>query len=130
MSDCQDFLQFGLDPRLLQAIQEMGYEKPTPIQCKAIPLVLEGKDMLAAAQTGTGKTAGFGLPALQNILKDANISMSPARHPVRILVLSPTRELADQTAEALSNFAAKTPLRVGVVYGGVDIKPQDRKSVV
>ena len=68
MSDCQDFLQFGLDPRLLQAIQEMGYEKPTPIQCKAIPLVLEGKDMLAAAQTGTGKTAGFGLPALQNIL--------------------------------------------------------------
>ena len=124
MSDCQDFLQFGLDPRLLQAIQEMGYEKPTPIQCKAIPLVLEGKDMLAAAQTGTGKTAGFGLPALQNILKDANTSMSPARHPVRILVLSPTRELADQTAEALSNFAAKTPLRVGVVYGGVDIKPQ------
>ena len=79
---------------------------------------------MGAAQTGTGKTASFGLPVLQKLLPLANTSTSPARHPVRVLILSPTRELADQTAEALSNYAADTPIRIGVVYGGVDIKPQ------
>lgn len=126
MSDYQDFSHFGLDPRILEAIAEIGFVKPTPIQSKAIPIVLEGKDVMGAAQTGTGKTAGFGLPLLQKILPTANTSVSPARHPVRALVLSPTRELADQTAQALTSYASHTPLRVGVVYGGVDIAPQEQ----
>ena len=124
MAECQNFEQFGLAPNLLSAIKRMGYTKPTAIQCKAIPVVLQGRDVMGAAQTGTGKTASFGLPVLQKLLPLANTSTSPARHPVRVLILSPTRELADQTAEALSNYAADTPIRIGVVYGGVDIKPQ------
>lgn len=124
MAECQDFAQFGLAPNLLSAITRMGYTQPTAIQCTAIPVVLQGRDVMGAAQTGTGKTASFGLPVLQKLLPLANTSTSPARHPVRVLILSPTRELADQTAEALSNYAADTPIRIGVVYGGVDIKPQ------
>jgi superfamily II DNA/RNA helicase len=118
------FSQFALDERILSAIQAMGYVTPTPIQEKAIPLVLTGKDVMGAAQTGTGKTAGYGLPVLQRVLPQANTSASPARHPVRVLVLTPTRELADQVNENLVKYAANTPLRVGVVYGGVDMKPQ------
>ncbi|HRK57990.1 MAG TPA: DEAD/DEAH box helicase, partial [Burkholderiaceae bacterium] len=102
----------------------MGYAQPTPIQAKAIPIVLRGGDVMAAAQTGTGKTAGFGLPLLQRLLVHANASMSPARHPVRALVLVPTRELADQVAENLKQYAADCALRVACVYGGVDIGPQ------
>ena len=124
MAECQDFAQFGLAPNLLSAITRMGYTQPTAIQCTAIPVVLQGRDVMGAAQTGTGKTASFGLPVLQKLLPLANTSTSPARHPVRVLILSPTRELADQTAEALSNYADDTPIRIGVVYGGVDIKPQ------
>lgn len=124
MAECQDFAQFGLAPNLLSAITRMGYTQPTAIQCTAIPVVLQGRDVMGAAQTGTGKTASFGLPVLQKLLPLANTSTSPARHPVRVLILSPTRELADQTAEALSNYADATPIRIGVVYGGVDIKPQ------
>ena len=97
MAECQDFAQFGLAPNLLSAITRMGYTKPTAIQCKAIPVVLQGRDVMGGAQTGTGKTASFGLPVLQKLLPLANTSTSPARHPVRVLILSPTRELADQT---------------------------------
>jgi superfamily II DNA/RNA helicase len=118
------FSQFGLDPRILSAISAMGYVSPTPIQEKAIPLVLSGVDVMGAAQTGTGKTAGYGLLVLQRVLPQANTSASPARHPVRVLVLTPTRELADQVNENLVKYASETPLRVGVVYGGVDMKPQ------
>lgn len=118
------FSDFHLDPRILSAIDRMGYTVPTPIQEKAIPVVLSGCDVMGAAQTGTGKTAGFGLPLLQRILPKANTSMSPARHPVRALILTPTRELADQVSENLKAYAADTPLRVGVVFGGVDIRPQ------
>lgn len=118
------FEQFGLDSRILGAIERMGYREPTPIQLKAIPVVMQGGDVMGAAQTGTGKTAGYGLPMLQRILPKANTSASPARHPVRALVLAPTRELADQVNENLKQYAADTPLRVGVVYGGVDIRPQ------
>ena len=100
MAECQDFAQFGLAPNLLSAITRMGYTQPTAIQCTAIPVVLQGRDVMGAAQTGTGKTASFGLPVLQKLLPLAN------------------------TAEALSNYAADTPIRIGVVYGGVDIKPQ------
>lgn len=124
MTESQDFSSFQLDPRILDAIKAMGYVSPTPIQAKAIPLVLAGRDVMGAAQTGTGKTAGYGLPMLQRILPKANTSASPARHPVRALILAPTRELADQVNENLVAYAAKTGLRVGVVYGGVDIRPQ------
>ena len=124
MSDPKDFTHFGLDPLLLQAVTEMGYATPTPIQAKAIPVVLRGGDVMGAAQTGTGKTAGFGLPMLQRLMPQANASMSPARHPVRGLVLAPTRELADQVGDNLKKYAARTSLRVAVVYGGVDMQPQ------
>lgn len=127
-----EFSCFPLDSHIQAAIAEMGYVHPTPIQVQAIPVVLAGQDVMAAAQTGTGKTAGYGLPALQRILPKANSSMSPARHPVRVLILAPTRELADQVNDNLVRYASKTPLRVGVVYGGVDIKPQSemlRKGV-
>jgi superfamily II DNA/RNA helicase len=124
MSDPKDFTHFDLDPLLLAAITEMGYATPTPIQAKAIPVVLKGRDVMGAAQTGTGKTAGFGLPMLQRLLPNANTSMSPARHPVRGLVLTPTRELAEQVADNIKRYAAKTQLRVAVVYGGVDMDPQ------
>ncbi len=124
MSDYHDFDHFGLDPLLLAAIKEMGYATPTPIQSKAIPVVLKGGDVMGAAQTGTGKTAGFGLPLLQRLLPQANTSMSPARHPVRGLILAPTRELAEQVADNLKKYASKTALRVAVVYGGIDMDPQ------
>ena len=118
------FEQFGLDSRILSAIARMGYREPTPIQAQAIPVVMRGGDVMGAAQTGTGKTAGYGLPLLERILPKANTSASPARHPVRALILTPTRELADQVNENLVKYAADVPLRVGVVYGGVDIRPQ------
>jgi superfamily II DNA/RNA helicase len=124
LSDYHDFDHFGLDPLLLAAIKAMGYATPTPIQSKAIPVVLKGGDVMGAAQTGTGKTAGFGLPLLQRLLPHANPSMSPARHPVRGLILAPTRELADQVADNLKQYASKTALRVTCVYGGVDMDPQ------
>ena len=100
------FESFGLDPRILSAIARMGYSEPTPIQTQAIPVVLKGGDVMGAAQTGTGKTAGFGLPLLARILPKANTSMSPARHPVRALILTPTRELADQVSDNLTAYAA------------------------
>ncbi|MDO4706367.1 MAG: DEAD/DEAH box helicase, partial [Comamonadaceae bacterium] len=81
-----------------RAIAQMGYQDMTPIQEQAIPVVLAGQDVMGAAQTGTGKTAAFSLPLLQRMLKHENSSASPARHPVRALVLLPTRELADQVA--------------------------------
>ncbi|MCZ2439513.1 MAG: DEAD/DEAH box helicase [Burkholderiales bacterium] len=96
----------------------------TPIQAKAIPIVLAGRDVMGAAQTGTGKTAAFSLPLLQKMLRHENASMSPARHPVRALVLAPTRELADQVAANVKNYAQHTQLRSAVVFGGVDMKPQ------
>ncbi|MEO5697063.1 MAG: DEAD/DEAH box helicase [Burkholderiaceae bacterium] len=96
----------------------------TPIQAKAIPIVLAGRDVMGAAQTGTGKTAAFSLPLLHKMLRHENASMSPARHPVRALVIAPTRELADQVAANIKGYAAQTKLRVAVVYGGIDMKPQ------
>ena len=102
----------------------MGYESMTPIQAQAIPVVLTGKDVMGAAQTGTGKTAAFSLPLLQRLLKHENSSTSPARHPVRALVLLPTRELADQVAQQIAMYAKHTKLRSTVVFGGMDMKPQ------
>ncbi len=102
----------------------MGYENMTPIQAQAIPVVLQGRDVMGAAQTGTGKTAAFTLPLLQRMMKHENASTSPARHPVRALVLLPTRELADQVAEQVRLYAKYTQLRSMVVFGGMDMKPQ------
>ncbi len=113
-----------LDPKLLRAVADSGYTAMTPIQAKAIPIVLAGTDVMGAAQTGTGKTAAFSIPLLQRMLKHENSSMSPARHPVRAVVLAPTRELADQVAQNVLAYAKHTNLRVACVFGGVDIKPQ------
>jgi superfamily II DNA/RNA helicase len=113
-----------LDPKLLRAVADSGYRHMTPIQAKAIPVVLAGRDVMGAAQTGTGKTAAFSLPLLQRMLRHENASMSPARHPVRALCLAPTRELADQVANNIKAYAKHTQLRVAVVFGGIDMKPQ------
>ncbi len=113
-----------LDPKLLQAVAEQGYDTMTPIQAKAIPVVLAGRDVMGAAQTGTGKTAAFAIPLLQKMLAHENASMSPARHPVRALVLAPTRELADQVAASIKGYASRTQLRSTVVFGGIDMAPQ------
>ena len=118
------FDSLALDPKLLRAVADSGYESMTPIQAKAIPIVLAGRDVMGAAQTGTGKTAAFSLPLLQKMLRHENASMSPARHPVRALVLAPTRELADQVAANVKNYAKHTLLRSAVVFGGIDMKPQ------
>ena len=118
------FSNLSLAPQLARAVAEMGYETMTPIQEQAIPVVLEGKDVMGAAQTGTGKTAAFALPLLQRMMKHENASTSPARHPVRALVLLPTRELAVQVAEQVELYAKYTNLRSAVVFGGMDMKPQ------
>ncbi len=119
-----NFADFNLDPKILKAVAEQGYTQATPIQAKAIPVVLEGRDVMGAAQTGTGKTAAFTLPIIQKLLPNANASTSPARHPIRALILTPTRELSDQVADNASLYAKHTDLRTAVVFGGVDIKPQ------
>jgi superfamily II DNA/RNA helicase len=118
------FAQLQLAAPLARAVAEMGYESMTPIQAQAIPVVLQGRDVMGAAQTGTGKTAAFSLPLLQRMLKHESSSTSPARHPVRALVLLPTRELADQVAQAIKDYAKYTLLRSAVVFGGIDMKPQ------
>ncbi len=118
------FDTLALDPKLLAAVADSGYTSMTPIQAKAIPIVLEGRDVMGAAQTGTGKTAAFTLPLLQRMMNHENASASPARHPVRALVLTPTRELAVQVAESVAKYAKRSSLRSMVVFGGVDMKPQ------
>ncbi len=118
------FDALGLAAPLLKAVQETGYTTPTPIQAKAIPLALQGLDLMAGAQTGTGKTAAFALPILQKLLPFASSSTSPAKHPIRALVLTPTRELAIQVEESIKVYAKHTPLKSLVVFGGVDIKTQ------
>jgi superfamily II DNA/RNA helicase len=118
------FSKLSLAEPLMRAVAEMGYETMTPIQAQAIPVVLSGQDVMGAAQTGTGKTAAFALPLLQRMLKHENASTSPARHPVRALVLLPTRELADQVAQQVKLYAKYTNLRSAVVFGGMDMKPQ------
>ncbi|HEY9529967.1 MAG TPA: DEAD/DEAH box helicase [Burkholderiales bacterium] len=105
-------------------MDELGYETATPIQEQAIPVVLSGRDLMAGAQTGTGKTAAFALPILQRLSPHASSSASPARHPVRALILTPTRELAVQVAGSFRDYGRHVPLRSTVVYGGVDMNAQ------
>jgi ATP-dependent RNA helicase RhlE len=118
------FASLGLADELLRAVADQGYEQATPIQEQAIPVILEGRDIMAGAQTGTGKTAGFTLPLLNRLKPFASSSTSPARHPVRALILTPTRELALQVEESVRTYGKYLPLRSTVVYGGVHISTQ------
>ncbi|MGE0810485.1 MAG: DEAD/DEAH box helicase, partial [Immundisolibacter sp.] len=115
------FATLGLRAELCRAVSAHGYDTPTPIQQQAIPVILDGKDVLAAAQTGTGKTAGFSLPMLQRLAE----SDQPARpKSVRALVLTPTRELAAQVGQSVKDYGAGLRLRSAVIFGGVGINPQ------
>jgi ATP-dependent RNA helicase RhlE len=116
------FASLGLRAELLRALTGEGYETPTPVQAQAIPPILQGRDVLAGAQTGTGKTAAFTLPLLQRLLSPTQ-SASP-RRPVRALVLTPTRELAAQVEESVRVYGQYLPLRTAVIFGGVGINPQ------
>ncbi len=118
------FSQLGLGQEIVSALSEQGYETPTPIQLAAIPKALAGHDLLAAAQTGTGKTAAFMLPSLERLKRYANASTSPAMHPVRMLVLTPTRELADQIDQNTKSYIKNLPLRHTVLFGGVSMDKQ------
>ncbi len=116
------FKELGLAAELCQAVSSQGYSSPTAIQSKAIPLVLRGGDLLAGAQTGTGKTAAFTLPLLQRLYLSE--STAPKRRAPRALVLTPTRELAAQISESVNDYGANLPLRSTVIFGGVNINPQ------
>ncbi len=122
------FSSLALDPQILRAVEEQGYTEPTPIQVQAIPHILAGRDLMAMAQTGTGKTAAFTLPLLQRLLPHASSSASPARHPIRALILTPTRELAIQVEESVVTYSKHVPLRSTVVYGGTDIRTQKTRA--
>lgn len=115
------FTELGLSADILRAVSERGYSAPTPIQIKAIPLVLQGLDILAGAQTGTGKTAGFTLPMLQILSEN---STKESSRPIRALVLTPTRELAAQVAESVKTYSKYLSIRSTVIFGGVKINPQ------
>ncbi len=116
------FDTLGLSAELLRAVAEQGYSEPTPVQRQAIPVILEGRDILAGAQTGTGKTAGFTLPLLQHL--STRPQQHKGRRPVRALILTPTRELAAQVAESVNTYGKHLPLSSMVIFGGVKINPQ------
>lgn len=118
------FAALGLIEPLLRALDGLGYQTPTPVQAQAVPAVLKGRDLLAAAQTGTGKTAGFALPLLQKLLQEGP---QVAANSIRALVLVPTRELAEQVHESFRVYGQHVPLRTAVAYGGVSINPQMMK---
>jgi ATP-dependent RNA helicase RhlE len=115
------FNTLGLSAELLRAVADEGYRNPTPIQLQAIPAILEGRDIMAGAQTGTGKTAGFALPLLQRLSARAE---GTSRRVIRTLILTPTRELAAQVEESVRTYGKYLPLKSAVIYGGVSINPQ------
>jgi len=115
------FSTLGLSAEILRAVSDKGYTKPTPVQSRAIPVILDGKDILAGAQTGTGKTAGFALPLLQLLSKSSG---TKAKNSVRALILSPTRELAAQVEESVAAYGKYLPLKSAAFFGGVKINPQ------
>ena len=117
------FDSLGLSAELLRAVKEQGYDTPTPIQSRAIPVVLSGRDLMGAAQTGTGKTAGFTLPLLQRLQTSPGPN-GGHRHPVRALILTPTRELAAQVGESVSAYGKHLRFHSAVIFGGVNINPQ------
>ncbi len=114
------FSELGLVPEILRSIAEQGYETPTPIQSQAIPVVISGRDLMACAQTGTGKTAGFTLPILDRLAR----SKSTGPRKIRVLILTPTRELAAQVGESVGTYGAHLPFRSLVIFGGVGMNPQ------
>ncbi|PIT17552.1 RNA helicase [Snodgrassella alvi] len=118
------FANLGLSQEIVSALTDQGYQEPTPIQHAAIPKALAGMDLLAAAQTGTGKTAAFMLPSLERLKCYANSSTSPAMHPVRMLVLTPTRELADQIDQNVQGYLKNLSLRQTVLFGGMNMELQ------
>ncbi len=117
------FKILGLQPELLQAIDEQGYTEATPIQIQAIPLILKGNDILAGAQTGTGKTASFTLPLLQLLMNNHQ----PQKRAIRTLILTPTRELAAQVADSVQTYGKYLPLKAQVIFGGVNINMQIKR---
>ena len=121
------FDSLGLSAEILRAVSEKGYTTPTPIQQQAIPLVLEGRDLMGGAQTGTGKTAGFTLPLLQRLMDTDK--PHKGRRPLRCLILTPTRELAAQVHESVQTYGRHLPLKSAVVFGGVSINPQKMKLI-
>jgi ATP-dependent RNA helicase RhlE len=121
------FDNLGLRAELVRAVSEKGYDTPTPIQSQAIPLVLEGRDLMGSAQTGTGKTAGFTLPLLQRLA--ATPPPQQGRRPIRALVVTPTRELAAQVHDSIVNYGRHLSLKSTVVFGGVSINPQKQKLI-
>ncbi|GGC01299.1 DEAD/DEAH box helicase [Pseudoduganella buxea] len=121
------FSQLGLSDAILRAVTETGYTAPTPIQSQAVPAVLNGGDLLAGAQTGTGKTAGFTLPVLHRLSTDAfgsKLTSNTSPRPIRALILTPTRELAAQVEESVKVYGKYTRLNSAVIFGGVSINPQ------
>lgn len=121
------FDSLGLNAELHRAVSEKGYNTPTAIQQKAIPIILEGRDLMGGAQTGTGKTAGFTLPLLQRLQNSTR--PNKGRRPIRALVLTPTRELAAQVADSVRTYGQYLPLRSTAIFGGVSINPQKQKLI-
>jgi len=119
--DTVNFEDLGLGEAILEAVAEKGYTTPSPIQAKSIPAILENRDLLASAQTGTGKTAGFTLPILEKL---SHQPITPGKRPIRSLILTPTRELAAQVGESVKEYGQNLKLRSTVVFGGVNINPQ------
>jgi ATP-dependent RNA helicase RhlE len=118
------FENLGLVEPLLKAVLEAGYTTPTPIQAQAIPAVLKGGDLLAGAQTGTGKTAGFTLPLLHNLVQSTSRPAAGSKRPIRALILTPTRELAAQVEESVRVYGKYLPIKSMVMFGGVGMNPQ------
>ena len=116
------FRDLGLIAPILSALEEQGYTRPSPIQEKAIPPALEGRDVLGCAQTGTGKTAAFALPIIQNLMKPSEEKYS--KRVIRSLILTPTRKLALQIAENFKEYGSRTSVRCAVIFGGVSANPQ------
>jgi ATP-dependent RNA helicase RhlE len=121
------FDDLGLMPQLLDAVRDAGYTSPTPIQQQAIPPALKGRDLIGLAQTGTGKTAGFTLPIIQRLLEEGHGHIQAGAHRVRVLVLTPTRELCVQVEESFRKYGKHTGLRVAAVFGGVGVEPQTKE---
>jgi ATP-dependent RNA helicase RhlE len=124
MENMSDFNLLGLSERLLARVKALGLTEPTPIQWKAIPMILQGRDVMGLAQTGTGKTAAFGLPMIEGLMAQPG---RPAPHTVKALVLAPTRELAKQITEALMDFAMGTQIKIATVVGGASMGPQTQR---
>ncbi|MCW5605353.1 MAG: DEAD/DEAH box helicase, partial [Burkholderiales bacterium] len=120
----QSFASLGLSAEIARAVAEQGYAQPTPVQAQAIPVILEGRDVLAGAQTGTGKTAGFTLPLLQRLAEKVRTAPASERRPVRALIVTPTRELAAQVEESVRTYGKYVTLKSTLIYGGVGMQPQ------